>query len=75
MVFTGDMIDPREVWNERAIAAGFRPQEVVTPSTTFVVAADVDSLSVKATAAREFGVPIVGVDDFRRLLGGSLKAG
>jgi len=75
MVFTGDMIDSRDVWNERAIAGGFRPQDVVTPNTAFVVAADVDSLSVKARAAREFGVPILGVEDFRRLLGESLKAG
>ncbi|MFC0626359.1 exonuclease domain-containing protein [Kribbella deserti] len=69
LVFTGDMIDPREQWHERAIAAGFHPEEVVTPATTFVVAADVDSLSLKAKEARRLGVPIIAVDDFRRLLG------
>ena len=68
LVFTGDMIEPREVWWDRAVAAGFAPQEAVRPDTTFVVAADPDSLSVKARAAREFGVPIVSVDAFRRLL-------
>ncbi|MFD3406646.1 exonuclease domain-containing protein [Kribbella sp. NPDC058693] len=68
MVFTGDMVEPREVWWDRAVAAGFVPQEAVRPETTFVVAADVDSLSVKARAAREFGVPIISVDDFRRLI-------
>jgi len=68
LVFTGDMVEPREVWWDRAVAAGFAPQEAVRPDTTFVVAADVDSLSVKARAAREFNVPIISVDDFRRLL-------
>ncbi|HEU4947498.1 MAG TPA: exonuclease domain-containing protein [Kribbella sp.] len=68
LVFTGDMVEPRESWWARAVAAGFVPQEVVGPDTTFVVAADVDSLSVKARLARELGVPIIGVDDFRRLL-------
>lgn len=68
VVFTGDMVEPRESWWDRAAAAGFVPQEVVRPDTTFLVAADVDSLSVKACAAREFGVPIVSVQDFRRLL-------
>ena len=68
MVFTGDMVEPREVWWDRAVAAGYFPRDVVGPDTTFVVAADVDSLSVKARAAREFGVPIIGVEDFRRLL-------
>jgi DNA polymerase-3 subunit epsilon len=68
LVFTGDMIEAREVWWDRAVAAGFAPQEAVRPDTTFVVAADPDSLSVKARAARELGVPIISVDAFRRLL-------
>lgn len=68
VVFTGDMVDERELWWDRAVQAGFVPQEAVRPDTTFVVAADVDSLSTKARAAREFGTPIIGVEDFRRLL-------
>ncbi|GAA0624184.1 DNA polymerase III subunit epsilon [Kribbella sandramycini] len=68
MVFTGDMIESRETWWDRAVAAGYSPQEAVRPDTTFVVAADPDSLSVKARAAREFGVPIITVEAFRRLL-------
>jgi DNA polymerase III subunit epsilon len=68
LVFTGDMVEPRELWWDRVVAAGFAPREVVEPDTTFVVAADVDSLSVKARAARQYGVPIISVDDFRRLL-------
>ena len=68
LVFTGDMVDPREVWWDRAVAAGFVPHEAVRPDTTFVVAADVDSLSIKARAAREFNIPIISTDDFRRLL-------
>ena len=68
MVFTGDMVEPRETWWDRAVAAGFVPQEAVRPETDFVVAADVDSLSVKARAARAYGVPIIAVEDFRRLL-------
>jgi DNA polymerase-3 subunit epsilon len=68
LVFTGDMVDPREIWWDRAVAAGFVPQEAVRPDTTFVVAADVDSLSVKARMARELGIPIISAEDFRRLL-------
>ncbi|WP_433005865.1 exonuclease domain-containing protein [Kribbella sp. CA-294648] len=68
LVFTGDMVEPREVWWDRAVVAGFVPQEAVRPDTTFVVAADVDSLSVKARAARSLGVPIIAVEDFTRML-------
>jgi len=68
LVFTGDMIEAREVWWDRAVAAGFAPQEAVRPDTTFLVAADVDSLSVKARAAREYNIPIISTEDFRRLL-------
>ena len=77
LVFTGDMIEAREVWWDRAVAAGFLPQEAVRPDTTFVVAADVDSLSLKARAAREYGVPIVALEDFVRMLprAGQRRAG
>ena len=68
MVFTGDMVEPREAWWDRAVRAGFVPQEAVRPDTTFVVAADVDSLSVKARAARAYGIPIIALEDFVRLL-------
>ncbi|MEV8376550.1 exonuclease domain-containing protein [Kribbella sp. NPDC056861] len=71
LVFTGDMIEAREIWWDRAVGAGFVPQEAVRPDTTFVVAADVDSLSMKARAAREYGVPIVAVEDFVRMLPGA----
>ncbi len=64
LVFTGDMVEPREVWWNRALAAGFVPQEAVQPDTTFVVAADVDSLSVKARTARSLGIPIIATEDF-----------
>ena len=53
---------------EQTLAAGFIPQESVRSDTTFLVAADVDSLSVKARAARELGVPIVALEDFIRML-------
>ena len=68
MVFTGDMVERRDVWWDRAVAAGFVPQEAVRPDTTFLVAADVDSLSVKARTARQLGVPIVAIEDFIRML-------
>ena len=68
MVFTGDMVEPREVWWDRAVAAGFVPQEAVRPDTTFLVAADVDSLSVKARAARDLNIPIISAEDFRSIL-------
>ncbi|MFD0203480.1 MULTISPECIES: BRCT domain-containing protein [Saccharothrix] len=59
---------PREVWEERALAAGLVVRDNVTKKTAVVVAADPDSLSGKAKKAAKYGIPIVTEDAFGRLL-------
>ncbi|GAA3859974.1 DEDDh family exonuclease [Saccharothrix violaceirubra] len=69
VVFTGRMREDREVWVDRACAAGLRVNHgYVTRTTSVVVAADPFSLSTKARRARQYGVPIVSEDDFAALL-------
>ncbi|RCW45899.1 DNA polymerase-3 subunit epsilon [Halopolyspora algeriensis] len=69
VAFTGETREPREMWEQRARAAGLAVQGYVTRKTRLVVAADPDSLSVKARKARDYGIPIVTEDAFARLLG------
>jgi len=59
VVFTGQMAESREVWVERAVAAGLVPHPGVTKKVRLVVAADPDSLSGKARKAVDYGIPIV----------------
>jgi DNA polymerase-3 subunit epsilon len=68
VVFTGQMRLPREVWEERAVAAGLAVHGNVTKKTRLVVAADPDSLSGKAKKAGQYGIPIVTEDAFTQLL-------
>lgn len=58
VVFTGEMSRPRDEWISRIEALGLR-HGVLTKGTRAVVAADPDSLSGKATKARDYGVPII----------------
>jgi DNA polymerase-3 subunit epsilon len=69
IVLTGDMQRPREEWIADAQAAGLEVGGI-TEKTKLVVAADPDSLSGKARKARNYGIPIVGEETFRRMLGG-----
>ncbi|WP_460369821.1 BRCT domain-containing protein, partial [Actinocorallia lasiicapitis] len=69
VAFTGETPEPRERWEERARAAGLVPHPRVTRSVALLVAADPDTLSVKARRARVYGVPIVTPATFDRLLG------
>jgi DNA polymerase-3 subunit epsilon len=69
IVFTGDMAEPREVWMQRAAAHGYVPHPSVTKNVRLVVAADPDSLSGKAKKARGYGIPIIGIDEFRAAFG------
>lgn len=69
VVFTGEMREPREVWESRALSAGLAVKAGVTKKTALVVAADPDSLSGKAEKARGYGIPIVSEDLFAGLLG------
>ena len=67
VVFTGQLGEPREVWEERATAAGLVAAQSVTKRTRLVVAADPDTLSGKARKARDYRIPIVDVATFQRL--------
>jgi DNA polymerase-3 subunit epsilon len=69
VVFTGQMADPRDVWIDRASAAGLRViQGYVTKATRVLVAADPFTLSSKARRARAYEVPIVSEQDFGSML-------
>lgn len=67
VVFTGQLDEPREVWQERATGAGLVPRQGITKRTRLVVAADPDSLSGKARKARDYRIPIVDVATFEKL--------
>lgn len=69
VVFTGDMLREREEWEHDAIAAGLIPWQSVTKKVKLVIAADPDSLSVKAKKARAYGIPIVTEAAFVDILG------
>ncbi|HEX6341910.1 hypothetical protein [Umezawaea sp.] len=69
VVFTGQMSDPRDVWVDRASAAGLRViQGYVTKATRVLVAADPFTLSSKARRARAYEVPIVSEHDFGSMI-------
>lgn len=59
IVLTGDMSRPRDAITAALEAAGFRPHGAVTRKVKLLVAADPDSLSVKARKARSYGIPVV----------------
>lgn len=69
VVMTGDMEDPRYVWESRISKAGYVPHPSVTKKCKLVVAADVDSLSGKAKRARALEIPVVSVSEFEKYLG------
>jgi len=68
VVFTGDSVEPREVWEGRARDAGLVVEPVVTPETRLLVAADVDTMSVKARKANSYGVPVVDLQTFHEMV-------
>lgn len=69
VVLTGDMDLPREMWLQRAAAAGLSVNgKNVTKRTRLLIAADPDSLSRKAKKARDYGIPIVTETAFHELL-------
>jgi DNA polymerase-3 subunit epsilon len=67
VVFTGEMEDGREHWEERARRAGYVAHANVTKRVRLLVAADPDTMSGKARKARAYGIPIVTPDAFARL--------
>lgn len=52
----------------RCLAGGLDLRGTVTRRTRLVCAADQDTESVKARRARRYGIPVVGLDAFERLL-------
>lgn len=68
VVFTGEMDEDREVWEDRARAAGLQPHAGVTKKVRLVVAADPDSMSGKAKKARQYGIPIITPDAFAGMI-------
>ncbi len=69
VVFTGQAELPRSELVERALAAGLRVNAgYVTKQTALLVAADPETMSTKATAARRYGVPIVSATQFEALI-------
>jgi DNA polymerase III subunit epsilon len=75
VVFTGETTVAREVWEERARAAGLVVGPRVTKATRLVVAADPDTMSGKADLARRYGVPVVHPAGFEALLAALGPAG
>jgi DNA polymerase-3 subunit epsilon len=68
IVLTGEMDEPRDVWVERACAAGLTVGSTVTKKTVIVVAGDPDSLSGKARKARDYKIPIITEKAFANML-------
>lgn len=67
VAFTGALDIPRDVWTDRATAAGLDVGGV-TRMCAVLVAANPDSMSGKAKQARENGVPIISETHFAQLL-------
>ena len=67
VAFTGTLDLPREVWAQRATAAGLDVGGVKR-TCAVLVAANPDTMSGKAQLAREKGVPIIGETAFAQLL-------
>lgn len=68
IVFTGDMTMPRDEWFDIIESMGFKPSNGVTKKVKLVVAADPDSLSVKARKAHDYKIPIMNEQGFKNLL-------
>lgn len=68
IALTGAMDIARDVWAQRATAAGLEVGDV-TRKCVLLVAANPDSMSGKAQKARKYGIPIVGETKFAQLLG------
>lgn len=59
VVFTGQMDQPREAWEQRAQQQGLAVAASVTKKTRLLIAADPDSDSSKARKAHQYGIPII----------------
>ncbi|GAA1665508.1 hypothetical protein GCM10009830_08860 [Glycomyces endophyticus] len=61
-VLTGAFAESKSFWAARLEAAGLHVAATVTKKTSLVVAADPDSMSGKASKARQYGIPVIGAD-------------
>lgn len=68
VVLTGAMTRPREEWAEELEALGLIWINYISKKVRLLAAADPDSLSGKATKARDYGITIVSEDGLTRLL-------
>lgn len=69
VVFTGEMVRPRDEWEAEATDRGLVVHPAVTKKVKLVVADDPDSLSSKARKARQYDIPIITEAAFERMLG------
>ncbi|SDE07061.1 exonuclease domain-containing protein [Glycomyces harbinensis] len=67
-VLTGAFAESKSFWAKRLESAGLSVSPNVTKKTSLVVAADPDSLSGKAVKARQYGIPVIGVDSLDTVL-------
>jgi DNA polymerase-3 subunit epsilon len=67
-VLTGSFEESKSFWAKRLEAAGLTVAANVTKQTALVVAADPDSMSGKATKARRYGIPVIGVESLDLVL-------
>lgn len=70
VVFTGQMDQPRDVWERCAEAMGLTVADRVTKKTRLLVAADPDSMSGKARQAQKYRIPIIHPSALARLAPG-----
>lgn len=68
LCLTGAMRRPRSEWEAELGRRGIKTGSL-TRRTRILIAADPDSVSEKATKAREYGIPIINEDALTRLLG------
>lgn len=67
VVFTGGHSRSRDELESLALNSGANVKGAVTRAVTLVVAADPTSLSGKAKRAREYGIPIVSVEEYLKM--------
>ncbi|HZE37260.1 MAG TPA: hypothetical protein VE172_00460, partial [Stackebrandtia sp.] len=68
VVLTGAFPESKEHWSRRCLEAGLRVAGHVSKRTALVLAADPDSMSHKATKARQYGIPVASSAALERLL-------
>jgi len=67
--FTGKSVIPRAEMVAMAKMAGASVVGAVTKTTTILVITDIESTTVKARKAREFGTKLMSPEDFLELIG------